>query len=185
MDAWIWAVIAAIVVAAAVVAGLAGAQRRRRRTLHERLGPEYERAVAEVNRRGSAERDLEARIRRRDQLDVRPLPRVERDRYATEWLQLQTQFVDQPDVTVTRADALVAHVMRHRGYPVDDFDERADLVAVDHPDVAEHYRTAHGIFVRRNQEGATTEELREAVVAYRSLFRELLADGDELARQAS
>ncbi|MGI8796080.1 MAG: hypothetical protein ACR2IR_05795 [Acidimicrobiia bacterium] len=183
MDAWVWVVIVAAVVAVAVVGALVLSQRRRRARLQERFGPEYDRAV-EGDRRGRVERDLDDRVRRREELDIRPLASGARERYAAQWHELQARFVDQPGEAVDRADTLVSEVMRERGYPVDDFDEQAGLVSVDHPGVVENYRTAHGVYVRKTQERASTEELREAVVAYRSLFEELLSEDGERADTA-
>ena len=37
--------------------------------------------------------------------------------------------------------------MRDRGYPVEDFDDRAAIISVDHPVVVERYRRAHTIVV--------------------------------------
>ena len=64
--------------------------------------------------------------------------------------------------------------MRDRGYPVDDVENRADLVATDHAELAGHYRAAHE--VGRRADNAETEELRQAFVHYRALFVELLAE---------
>jgi hypothetical protein len=180
MDAWVWIVIvvAAVVVVVAVVAALVFSQRRRRARLQERFGPEYERAV-EGDRRGRVERELDDRLARREELDIRPLAPGARERYVAVWQELQARFVDQPAEAVDRADVLVSEVMRERGYPVDDFDEQADLVSVDHPRVVENYRSAHGTYVRKTEDRASTEELREAVVAYRSLFEELLSENGE------
>ena len=181
MDAWVWVVIfAVVVVVVAVVLAMGYSQRRRREQLRHRFGSEYERAVY-GGKRGRAERELDDRVRRREELDIRPLDPDTRERYRAVWHELQARFVDQPAETVDRADILVAEVMRERGYPVDDFDEQAALISVDHPEVVENYRTAHATYVRKTEERATTEELREAVVAYRSLFDELLSENGERA----
>jgi hypothetical protein len=75
---------------------------------------------------------------------------------------------------VDDADALVTEVMRERGYPTEDFDDRAALVATDHPDVVQHYRAAHEAHRRhRDGDGADTEDLRQAFVHYRELFATL------------
>jgi hypothetical protein len=180
MDAWVWGV---IVVAAAVVIAIVALvyfQRRRRAHLKEWFGSEYDRAV-EGGRRGKVERELDLRVQRREELDIRPLSPGARQRYTAVWQELQARFVDQPAEAVDRADVLVAEVMRERGYPVEDFEEQADLVSVDHPDVVENYRTAHATYVRKTEDSASTEELREAVVAYRSLFEELLSGDGERA----
>jgi hypothetical protein len=179
MDAWVWVVIVVAAILVAVVVALVLSQRRRRARLQERFGPEYDRAV-EGDRRGRVERNLDQRVQRREELDIRPLEPGARERYRAEWQELQTRFVDEPAEAVDRADVLVSKVMRERGYPVEDFDEQAELVSVDHPRVVENYRTAHAIYVRKTEARASTEELREAVVAYRSLFDELLSgDGEQ------
>jgi len=171
------AIVVIVVLLLAVLAGalwFAGRQRRQR--LQHRFGPEYERKVAERGDRREAERHLRDVAERRDKLDIRPLPPEARDRYAAEWTQVQATFVDQPGPAVDAADVLVARVMRERGYPVEDFESRAELAATDHPDVVEHYRAAHAIHARNANSTADTEELREAFVHYRALFDVLLRD---------
>jgi hypothetical protein len=176
LEAWAWVLIVlAIVLIGFAIAVLAVQRRRRRGVLRERFGPEYDRAV-EGGRRGKAERQLGERLEHRDRLEIRPLSEGARERYSQRWDELQARFVDQPESVVDEADALVAGVMRERGYPVDDFETQADLVSVDHPHVVENYRRAHATYVRHTQQRATTEELRGAVVRYRSLFEELLSD---------
>jgi hypothetical protein len=61
-----------------------------------------------------------------------------------------------------------------RGYPVSEFDQRAADVSVDHPRVVENYRSAHEIALRVGKDQATTEDLRAAMIHYRSLFEELV-----------
>ncbi len=167
--------IVVLLVVLAAVGGFAWMQQRRRQ-LQDRFGPEYERSVATSGDRRGAERDLREKAARRDQLDIRPLGEEARGRYADEWSQVQAKFVDEPGPAVDEADALVARVMRERGYPVDDFEARADMAAVDHPDVVEHYRAAHEIHSANTGGSADTEQLRSALVHYRALFDVLLRD---------
>jgi hypothetical protein len=179
MDAWVWILIAAAVVV--VVAGVAfwAARRRvRRRTLRDRFGPEYDRSVEAARSRRKGEGDLADRADRRDELDIRPLSDPARQRYATQWEELQGRFVDRPVVAVVDADELVTQVMRERGYPVDDFEAQSELISVDHPDVVQNYRAAHVVYAKTTSGQASTDELREAVIAYRALFEELLSDSD-------
>jgi hypothetical protein len=180
MDAWMWFVIAVVAAAVIVVLVLAVLQRRQRSKLQGRFGPEYDRAV-EGEKRGRAERQLKQRVRQHDELEIRPLSSTARERYAGQWHDLQARFVDQPEQAVSEADVLVSEVMRERGYPVDDFEAQAELVSVDHPHVVENYRMAHRTYVRHGEQRASTEDLRGAVVAYRSLFDELLSNGEERA----
>lgn len=176
METWQIIVLLLVLLLIAAVAALLLKRQRERRQLQERFGPEYDRATREADSRRAAERHLREVAERHDRLDIRPLPTAERERFAVEWDRVQTSFVDQPRAAVDTADILVAQVMRARGYPVEDFGDRADLVAVDHPDVVEHYRAAHAIRERNTGGHADTEDLRTAFVHYRALFATLLRD---------
>jgi hypothetical protein len=169
-------IVGIIVLAAAVVFAVCYAQQSRRASLQQQFGPEYER---EVQARGS-ERDAAQHLSqvadRRDRLDIRHLEPAARDRYTRRWETVQSEFVDRPGSALDKADRLVTDVMRERGYPVDDFSERAELVAADHPQVVEHYRAAHAARqVHHGHSGSSdTEDLRQAFVHYRMLFDELV-----------
>ncbi len=176
MDTILWIVIALAVVLVVVVVVAALTARGRRRHLQERFGSEYDRTVEGADRRRQAERDLREREERHDELDLRPLSDASRQRYSQQWQEMQSGFVDRPQVAVADADRLITDLMRERGYPVDDFDTRSDLVSVDHPDVVENYRTAHGIAVMTVEGRTSTEDLRRAVISYRALFEEMLVD---------
>jgi hypothetical protein len=178
MDAWVWILIVIAAVVVIVAVALLLAQRaRRRRMLRDRFGPEYDRSVESARSRRKAEGELAGRADRRDQLEIRPLSETARQRYTLEWVELQARFVDRPVVAVTDADELVSQVMRERGYPVDDFESKSELISVDHPDVVQNYRTGHDIYKKTVTGDASTEDLRKAVVAYRDLFEDLLEDG--------
>ena len=140
MDTWVWIVIAvvAIVVVAALLWGVVN--RRRRQELQEGFGPEYERTVSEAPSRREAEAELRERRDRHGEFDIRPLSPQARDRYTQEWEATQARFVDAPEAAIRDADELIQSVMRERGYPVEDFDQRAADLSVDHPDVVENYR---------------------------------------------
>lgn len=171
-----WLIVVLVIAVVLVVAALA-IPRLRSRSLKQRFGPEYDRLVDEEGDRRSAEAELRGRVKRRDTLEIHDLEPAAREAYADEWLQIQQRFIDEPGQTVAEADGLVQTVMRERGYPVDDFDERIEMVSVDHPELAENYRVAHAIQLRSEQGEASTDDLREAFQRYRSLFAELLADG--------
>jgi hypothetical protein len=174
MDAWVWILI--VVAAVVVIALIAAASLRQRRTtaLRQHFGSEYDRTVQSRDDRRSAEADLRSREKQRAQLDIKPLPEASRGRLSDEWRAVQEQFVDQPSNAVMAADSLLTRVMSARGYPMDNFDVQADLVSVDHPQVVENYRYAHGVCDRAQTQRASTEDLRQALVCYRSLFDELL-----------
>jgi hypothetical protein len=176
MPTWGWILIAAaalVVIALVVVATL---RHRRTSQLRNRFGDEYDRAKDETGSRHKAEIDLRDRVGRRDSFQVRPLTPEARARYSERWRMVQSRFVDQPGESVDEADLLVVEVMRDRGYPVDDFVTQSDMMSVDHPDVVNDFRSAHKIQVENRQRRASTDDLRQAVVLYRSLFNDLLFD---------
>jgi hypothetical protein len=166
------AVIAGVVVIALTVWLLA--RKRRSRALAERFGPEYDRAVEAAGGKSKAEAELEARAKRVEQLTIRPLTEAERSRYGQMWHAAQERFVDSPAMAVAEADQLVTEVMRVRGYPMADFEQRAADISVDHPHLVTNYRAAHAIALSSAGQRAGTEELRQAMVHYRALFNELL-----------
>jgi hypothetical protein len=173
MAAWVWIIIA-IAVVVVVVLVAAGARNRRTALLRDRFGPEYDRAVENSDDRRAAEAELRGRERQRAQFDVKPLPEATRLQFADEWRDLQERFLDEPAQAVDGADSLVTRVMVARGYPMKDFDAQVELVSVDHPDTVENYRFAHAVRQRAQAQQASTEDLREALLRYRSLFGDLL-----------
>ena len=140
------------------------------------FGPEYDRTVEEAGDRRAAETELRERTERRAGFDVVPLEPEARTRYVEAWRNTQAQFVDEPVEATREADRLITSVMRDRGYPVDDFEQRAADISVDHPQVVDDYRAAHAIAAANDRSEASTEDLRQALVHYRSLFEELLED---------
>jgi hypothetical protein len=178
METWVWIVIAvaALVVLAIVV--YAALSSRRRTGLREGFGPEYDRAVAESPSRRQAEAELAERRKRHDELELQPLSRESRSRYLRDWDAAQARFVDDPDGAIGEADALIQDVMRERGYPVEDFDQRAADLSVEHGEVVENYRAAHAISRRSVRGEASTEDQRQAFVHYRALFEALLETGE-------
>jgi hypothetical protein len=171
-------VIVVVVVLAVIAVGVAvvGYRRRRSHQLEQRFGPEYERTVEGAGGRRAAESELKGREKRRSQFNVTPLTSESADRYREEWNSLQQRFVDEPGTSVEQADRLVVRIMRECGYPVDDFDQRADDISVDHPDVAQNYRDAHRVAVAQAEGQADTEQLRQALTSYRRLVDELLGE---------
>jgi hypothetical protein len=171
-----WIVLAAVVIV--IVGVLAWLYMRKRKSttadLRKKYGPEYDRAVQVHGAGRKAESKLEDREKRVDKLNIRDLDSMEQERFSKRWDSVQSRFVDSPKGAVAEADDLVSSVMKARGYPVSDFDQRAADMSVDHPRVVENYRSAHAIALRVGKDQATTEELRTAMIHYRSLFEELV-----------
>ena len=174
-------VIAAVILAAGAAAYLY--QKRRSDQLQERFGPEYERTLEQSGDKRATERELAARQKRVAKLDIHPITGSDAEQYRTRWNALQSRFVDEPSGAVDEADALVVEMMNEAGYPVDDFDQRVDDISVDHPQVAQYYREAHDIAVANTAGTADTEQLRQAVTAYRHLVDVLLDDDDARTRR--
>lgn len=171
-------IVALIVIAVIAVLLVVWVVVRNQRTtkLRRRFGAEYERTVRENGPR-KAEAVLLEREKRVEKLSIRDLSAEERERFITDWRTVQTRFVDDPNGAVGDADLLVDRLMQTRGYPVTDFEQRAADISVGHPRVVENYRAARQIALRHKQGQATTEDLRHAIIYYRSLFDELLQTG--------
>ncbi|MFH0522172.1 hypothetical protein ACHBTE_34060 [Streptomyces sp. M41] len=172
------------IAAVIIVVALATLLMMRRRKLRERFGPEYERTIEDADSRTAGERELRAREKRHDSLEIKPLDSEVRDRYTREWTSVQEEFVDQPEEAVHDADQLVTSLMHERGYPTQDFDQQLKDLSVQHSRTLEHYRAAHDVDVLSRRHEATTEQLRGAMVHYRALFDDLLTDGGEPRRAA-
>jgi hypothetical protein len=181
MPGWELGLIIAVVVLIAVVAWLV-LDRRRSMRLKSHFGPEYERTVRESGDRRRAEEDLERRQKRVEKLHIQPLPIRDRERFLGAWKADQARFVDDPAGAVTEADQLVQEVMRARGYPVADFDQRVEDISVDHPHLVQNYRAAREVVMLHRRGQASTEDLRKALVHYRALFDELLEAPQEVTR---
>jgi len=176
VSTWLWIIFVVAVVVIAVLVLSAAIQRRRTERLRDGFGPEYDRTVDRAGGRGAAEAELRERQHRREELELRPLAPLARKGFLDAWQGTQAEFVDDPAVAISDADRLIQNVMRDRGYPVEDFEERAALVSVDHPEVVERYRRAHSIALA-NSDGTSdtdTEDLRIAMQDYRALFVELV-----------
>ncbi len=168
-------VVVVLLVIALVVAGVLLSKRRRSAQLRDRYGAEYERTLAET---GNDPHEAEARLLEREKrhrgLDVRDLRPEERDRFGASWAAIQRDFVDDPVRSLQQADGLVVDIMRTRGYPVDDFERRAQDISVEHPDVVTHYREARSVREATEHGPVDTEQQRHAVTSYRSLVEALL-----------
>jgi FtsZ-interacting cell division protein ZipA len=163
-------VIAAIAIAAAVIIS----RRRRSQHLRSHFGPEYDRTVQMQGNPAKAEAVLLEREQRVKKFSLRPLPPADRERYAAEWAAVQRRFVDDPSTAVAQADRLVTTVMAARGYPMTDAEQREADISVTHPNLVQNYRAARELTQRHAAGQSSTEDLRKAMVYFRSLFDELL-----------
>ena len=161
-----------LIVLAVVILAIVAAVLLQRRTLRRRFGHEYDRLVEEYHSRPKAERELLSRRRKHASLTLRTLPDAARIRYARAWQGIESQFIDDPRVAVTEADALFTDLLTEIGFPAGDYDQRVSALSVDHAPLLEHYREAHD--VGRHGDQASTEQLRQALVHYRLLFAEFL-----------
>src|SRR5215210_5651197 len=147
---------------------------QRTKRLKERFGPEYERTMNEIGDKRQAESDLDARLAHVNTLNIRPLTAEEGNRFALEWQATQTEFVDEPLASLQKADRLIREVMKAKGYPVEEFEQRAADISVDYPDLVTDYRGLHLIAVKEDDDQVSTEEMRQAMVHGRALFENLV-----------
>jgi hypothetical protein len=177
MDSTNTTVIILAVIVAFIIGGLLGAafnRQRRTKRLQEKFGPEYERTLNEIGDRRQAEHELEARLDHVKTLDIRPLSAEETERYTNQWRATQAEFVDEPLGALQKADRIIREVMKAKGYPVEDFEQRAADISVDYPDLVVDYRELHLIAVKEEREEVSTEEMRKAMVHGRALFENLV-----------
>lgn len=163
-----------IAIVALVVAGWAVWQTQRSKRLRSKFGSEYDYAVQREGDRRKAEADLTRREEQVKRLHIRDLTHRERDEFSSAWREEQARFVEDPRKAVIEADALVTKVMTTRGYPTTDYETQAKYASVDHSRVIGNYREAHAIAERGRSMEVSTEELRRAMICYRTLFEDLV-----------
>src|SRR5688572_23726191 len=178
MDTTNTTVIILAVIVAFIIGGLLGAlvtRQRRTKRLQEKFGPEYERTLNELGDRRQAEQELEARLDHVKTLDIRPLSSEESERFTNEWRASQAEFVDEPLLALQKADRIIREVMKAKGYPVEDFEQRVADISVEYPELVTDYRGLHLIAVKEDDEEVSTEEMRQAMVHGRALFENLVS----------
>jgi hypothetical protein len=176
---WIVIAVAAALVLLAIVAWSYG-RSRRSSGLREQFGPEYDRTVGSSSSRRKAERELAERERRHEELDIQPLSEAARTRFTEDWQRAERRFVDDPELAAREADSIVRSVLDEKGYPDDDFDTRSAAVSVDHPNVVARYRHGHEMVHGNGAQGEErTENLRKAMVDFRSVFEQLVEPASE------
>ncbi len=167
------AVVVALIIVAIILAPMFARQKRSKR-IQDKFGTEYDHTVQTLGDEKQALTELEKRQDHVDALNIHSLSASERDRYLAEWTAVQSKFVDQPGQAIVDADRLIMEVMQMRAYPVSDFEQRAADISVNYPDLVSNYRAARVIALKNQEHQADTEELRQAMIYYRSLFEELL-----------
>ncbi|GAA1089635.1 hypothetical protein ACFU8R_13810 [Pseudonocardia alni] len=177
-DVMLWVVVAVVVLVVLGLALVVGSRvrgRRRTAALRRHFGQEYDHVVEQSGGKDRGETELRRRLSRRRELDVRDLDADERERFAGDFAGAQNAFVRTPRAGLRDTDLLLQQVMRTRGYPVEHFSEREEMISVDHPDLVGHYRAAHAVAVA--EDDADTESLRRAMLDHGYLFDELIGAG--------
>jgi hypothetical protein len=170
-------IIIAVVLGLMIMGAILGpifARRKRSERLHDHFGPEYDHTVETLGDEKKAQTELEGRQKYVEALDIQPLSVEERERYLADWKAVQSKFVDEPGQAIVDADRLIMEVMQTRAYPASDFEQRAADISVNYPALVSNYRAARVIAIKNEQHEADTEELRQSLIYYRSLFEELL-----------
>ena len=171
-DGTIVALILALLVVA-VVAVAASTLFHRRAAVRQRHGAEYTRLERSAGGR-QARAEFAARRRRVAGLGIKPLSPERQARYAEQWVAAQERFIDSPAQSVRTVASLVTAVAADRGYPVTDAEQLLTDLSVHYGRQLDGYRRARQTTERA--ETAATEELRQALLDHRALFRELLGD---------
>jgi type II secretory pathway pseudopilin PulG len=167
-------VVVVLLLIVGAITSMVMSRRQRTKRLEERFGPEYDRAISEIGDQNQAEKELEERIAHVNALNIRSLSAEEVNSYALEWQATQREFVDEPLKALQKADRLIREVMKARGYPVEDFDQRIADISVNYPELVTDYRGLHRIAIKEMKDKVTTEDMRQAMVHGRALFENLM-----------
>jgi hypothetical protein len=159
------------VVVLVVIAAVAAWMALRRPAGRRRLGPEYGRMVDDVGAR-KANAEFDKRRRRVGGLGIKPLSDERRTRYGNQWVTAQETFIDNPAEAVRTAGALVTAVAADRGYEVADSRQLLTDLSVYHGAQLDGYRSALAV-TSRAADGTATEQLRQALLGHRAMFRSL------------
>ena len=184
-NTYIFIAVVVIVVIMGLILAPVFSRRKRSQKFQNKFGPEYGHTIETAGNEKKAQAELNERQKHVDTLNIRPLSVSEREHYLAEWTAVQSKFVDQPGQATVEADHLIMEVMKVRAYPVSDFEQRAADISVNYPSLVSNYRAAREIAVKNEQHSANTEELRQALIYYRSLFDELLKGETVVAERKS
>ncbi|MGD0708883.1 MAG: hypothetical protein ABSA51_10570 [Anaerolineaceae bacterium] len=167
-------IVVVVLVVLGLILGPIFSRRKRTDRYQNKFGPEYDHTVKTLGNEKKAQTEMDKRQKHVDSLNIRPLSVSERERYLAEWSVVQAKFIDEPAQATVEADHLIMEVMQLRNYPVSDFEQRTADISINYPDLVSNYRAAREIAIKNEHHTANTEELRQALVYYRSLFNELL-----------
>jgi hypothetical protein len=176
-----FAIAVVILVIFAIGIDLSTRKRRTARVCAPLGDTEYVRPVNEAPDLRQTEVLPIAQVARVEAFHILPLAAGARARFVESWGRVQARFIDGPGSAVTGADQLLGDVLSTRGYSLSDFERRAADISVDHPRVLETYRAAHQGALRRTNGQASTEDLRQAMIHYRTFFEELVGEPAEAA----
>jgi hypothetical protein len=176
-------VVVLVLVVVGLILGPIFSRRKRSQNLHEKFGDEYDHTLETLGNDKEAQKELKERVKHVEALNIRSLSLDERKRYLADWAVVQSKFVDEPGQAIGDADRLIMEVMQLRAYPVSDFDQRAADISVNYPELVSNYRAARAVALKNEQDQADTEELRQAMIYYRSLFNELLETDSDVVME--
>jgi hypothetical protein len=163
-----------IILMVIAVGAYVDSRKARAAALRNLFGSEYDRALDIHSTERETGAGLSERETRVSGLRIRELGITERGCFVAEWHAVQSRFLDNPRMAVMEADDLINELVEARGYPPACFEQRSADALLHYPRFIETYRHAHSIAVHSGQGGASTEQLRSAMIEYRDIFDELL-----------
>ncbi|MFE7775261.1 hypothetical protein ACFU5O_15425 [Streptomyces sp. NPDC057445] len=114
------------------------------------------------------------RPRRIGRPTMRTLDAYEREQYVALWAGVQEQFVDSPATAVARASELLDRLADERGVPSGSPERRLRALSTLFPARADSARQLYKARAAAATGDASAESLRQALVAGRALFEELV-----------
>jgi hypothetical protein len=184
-NTYILVVVLILLVVGAVLGKVFYARHKRSEKLQHKFDAGDDRVDESVESDQKSHSTVGKRQKKVKALDIRPLSTNQREQFMADWLDVQSSFVDEPGQALIDADLLISEVMKVRSYPVSDFEQRAADLSHSYPELIGNYRAARAISLKNENQQANTEELRTAMINYRSLFDELLGHEPVAARKRS
>jgi hypothetical protein len=163
-----------ICVLIAIAAGTAATLELRMMATRRQFGPEFDRLASQAGAR-RARAELVARKRHVAGLNLHPLSPQRSRELLAQWDSVQEQFVEAPAQAVATGQALVLSAAAELGYPAGDREQLLADLSVAHSRQLEGFRRAQRTTTA--PQAASTEDLRQALLGYRTLFYELAGGG--------